>query len=87
MLRCGSVWVTCAGNAVASPAQTSSLPFASCVTMHQSQAADLKRKREEEATERAARLAVEKEERDAKRQKLEEERKKEAVCLGFVGGW
>eukprot|EP00667_Euglena_gracilis_P004956 EG_transcript_4987 len=42
------------------------------------QAADLKRKREEEATERAARLAVEKEERDAKRQKLEEERKKEA---------
>lgn len=42
------------------------------------QAAELKRKREEEAAERATKLAAEREEREAKRKKLEEERKKEA---------
>lgn len=39
------------------------------------QVAELKRKREEEAAERAVKVAADKEERDAKRQKLEEDKK------------
>ena len=44
------------------------------------QAADLKRKRDEDNAERQAKLSAEREEREAKRRKVEEEKKKEAVC-------
>lgn len=42
------------------------------------QAADLKRKRDEDNAERQAKLSAEREEREAKRRKVEEEKKKEA---------